>query len=208
MSESNKKPSILPLRAQFLTSAARLDQCPETQGIEIAFAGRSNSGKSSAINCLCQHKSLAKTSKTPGRTQLLNFFSLANSIHCLVDLPGYGYAKVSGQQKQNWGKHIQDYLTKREALQALVLVMDIRHPMRDFDQQMVEWGLHYGKPMLLLLSKADKLSKNQQQKQLKLVNQSIPKDQPIKAIPFSSSHGVGVDDARKHIYHWLGMDTE
>src|SRR5574344_3133786 len=143
-------------QARFLISAAKVDQCPEDSGLEIAFAGRSNAGKSSALNTLT-HANLARTSKTPGRTQLLNFFSLDEQRR-LVDLPGYGYAKVPIPLKQHWQKHLEAYLTQRDSLTGIVLMMDIRHPFSPFDRMMLDWAKSSGMPVHVLLTKADKLA--------------------------------------------------
>ncbi|MCB1678150.1 MAG: YihA family ribosome biogenesis GTP-binding protein [Halioglobus sp.] len=146
--------------ARFLVSASKLSQCPQDSGWEVAFAGRSNAGKSSAINSLTGNKKLAKTSKTPGRTQLLNFFSLGANQR-LVDLPGYGFAQVPLAVKREWTRQLENYLRRRESLRGLVLVMDARHPLQPFDQQMLNWALHATMPVHLLLTKADKLSRGQ-----------------------------------------------
>ena len=145
-------------RARLLTSAANLSQSPPDEGFEAAFAGRSNAGKSSAINALCQQKNLARTSKTPGRTQLLNFFYLDDHRR-LVDLPGYGYAKVSEGIRREWQGTLADYLENRECLRGLMLMMDIRHPLKKFDVQMLEWADNIALPVHILLTKADKLKK-------------------------------------------------
>ncbi len=129
---------------------------PGRPGYEVAFAGRSNAGKSSALNTLT-HASLARTSKTPGRTQLLNFFSLDDERR-LVDLPGYGYAKVPIPLKQHWQKHLEAYLGSRECLRGVILMMDVRHPMTDFDKMMLDWAKASSMPMHILLTKADKLT--------------------------------------------------
>ena len=142
--------------AAFLTSAARLSQCPPDSGWEVAFAGRSNAGKSSAINSLTQNRKLARTSKTPGRTQLLNFFSLSPDQR-LVDLPGYGYAKVPAAVKRDWTRQLENYLSRRECLRGLILLMDARHPLQPFDQQMLDWAVAADMPVHILLTKADKL---------------------------------------------------
>ncbi len=143
-------------RAHFLTAAGRVDQAPADEGREVAFAGRSNAGKSSAINALCHQKALARTSKTPGRTQQLVFFEL-DETRRLVDLPGYGYAKVSEAIKLQWQDQMAAYLEQRQSLVGLSVVMDIRHPLAEFDRQMLAWGMRADLPMLLLLTKADKL---------------------------------------------------
>ena len=143
-------------QSTFMLSAAKVDQCPDDEGFEVAFAGRSNAGKSSALNTLT-HASLARTSKTPGRTQLLNFFKLDDDRR-LVDLPGYGYAKVPIPLKLHWQRHLEAYLGGRESLKGLILMMDIRHPMTDFDLLMLDWAVASGMPMHILLTKADKLT--------------------------------------------------
>ncbi len=142
--------------AHFLTSASKLSQCPEDNGWEVAFAGRSNAGKSSAINSLTENTKLARTSKTPGRTQLINFFSLSEEQR-LVDLPGYGFAKVPLAVKREWTRQLENYLQKRQSLRGLVLLMDVRHPLQTFDQQMLTWAISAGMPVHILLTKADKL---------------------------------------------------
>jgi GTP-binding protein len=147
-------------KAVFLKSAARVNQLPEDSGYEVAFAGRSNAGKSSALNCLTSIKSLARTSKTPGRTQLINLFSLDDERR-LVDLPGYGYAKVALQVKNEWQIHLAHYLEERQCLRCLVLLMDVRHPLKELDQMMVDWALNRELPVHILLTKSDKLSKSE-----------------------------------------------
>ncbi|MCB1675798.1 MAG: YihA family ribosome biogenesis GTP-binding protein [Halioglobus sp.] len=146
--------------AQFLVSAGKLAQCPQDSGWEVAFAGRSNAGKSSAINSLTGNRKLAKTSSTPGRTQLLNFFSLGASQR-LVDLPGYGFAKVPLAVKREWTRELENYLQRRESLRGLVLVMDARRPLQPFDQQILNWALSATMPVHILLTKSDKLSRSQ-----------------------------------------------
>jgi GTP-binding protein len=144
--------------AKFLTSAAKLSQCPADAGWEVAFAGRSNAGKSSAINSLTNNKKLAKTSRTPGRTQLINFFELSDRQR-LVDLPGYGFAKVPLAVKREWIKQLENYLQNRQCLRGMVLLMDVRHPLQPFDQQMLDWALQASMPVHILLTKSDKLKK-------------------------------------------------
>ena len=162
-------------QAHFLKSAASANQFPQ-HGLEVAFAGRSNAGKSSAINTLCDNKSLARTSKTPGRTRLVNFFEL-DDTHRLVDLPGYGFARVPMAVKKEWEKLMTQYLSEQQSLCGLVVIMDIRHPLNDYDWQMLQWCHHYQLPVHILLTKADKIkrgaqqnSKLQTQKQLKQAN--------------------------------------
>ena len=146
-------------KAVFLKSAARVDQLPEDTGYEVAFAGRSNAGKSSALNCLTTINNLARTSKTPGRTQLINLFSLDEQRR-LVDLPGYGYAKVALQVKLEWQKNLAHYLEVRDSLKGLILLMDVRHPLKDLDLMMVDWALNRQLPVHILLTKSDKLSRS------------------------------------------------
>ena len=144
-------------KTQFLISAPTVWQCPEDVGREVAFAGRSNAGKSSAINTLTNNSKLARTSKTPGRTQLLNFFSLTENCR-LVDLPGYGFAKVPKAMKQAWDRNLAEYLQQRRSLKGLVMLMDIRHPLQEYDWQMIGWATQSAMPVHLLLTKADKLN--------------------------------------------------
>ncbi len=145
-------------QASFETSASKLSQCPADEGWEVAFAGRSNAGKSSAINSLTNNKKLARTSKTPGRTRLLNFFRLSDRQR-LVDLPGYGFAKVPQAVKQEWTRQLENYLQRRQSLRGMVLLMDVRHPLQPFDEQMLGWALAANMPVHILLTKADKLKK-------------------------------------------------
>jgi GTP-binding protein len=145
-------------QAEFLMSASKVSQCPPDSGWEVAFAGRSNAGKSSAINSLTQNKKLARTSKTPGRTQLLNFFTLSDSQR-LVDLPGYGFAKVPKAVKLAWIKQLEGYLQRRESLRGMILLMDSRLPLQPFDQQMLDWAIAAQMPVHILLTKSDKLKK-------------------------------------------------
>ena len=155
--QSDKPMIANPYRkAHFLQSALNLAQCPAEVGVEVAFAGRSNAGKSSAINTLTDNKNLARTSKTPGRTQLLNFFRIDNS-RCLVDLPGYGYAKVSKSIKRQWDINISEYLRCRKGLRGIVLLMDIRHPLQQFDTMVINWAVEAEMRVHILLTKSDKL---------------------------------------------------
>jgi len=144
--------------AKFVVSAATLIQLPADEGIEIAFAGRSNAGKSSVLNAITHQNNLARTSKTPGRTQQINVFALPEARR-LIDLPGYGYAKVPESLKKQWQKTLDDYLRSRRSLKAIVLIMDIRHPLKAFDQMMLNWAVASELPIHVLLNKADKLKK-------------------------------------------------
>ncbi|MCG5513210.1 ribosome biogenesis GTP-binding protein YihA/YsxC [Ectothiorhodospira shaposhnikovii] len=190
-------------QAEFLTSAASLKGLPPEQGREVAFAGRSNSGKSSAINTLCQQRALARTSKTPGRTQLINFFALDGERR-LVDLPGYGYAKVPEAMRRRWGKLMEDYLTRRTCLQGLVLVMDIRHPLTDHDWQMIGWAHARRLPLHVLLTKSDKLKRGPVMDTVRQVARTLGGEGVEATVqPFSSLKKQGVDDAHSVLDGWL-----
>ncbi|MDC0662257.1 ribosome biogenesis GTP-binding protein YihA/YsxC [Marinobacter sp. SS21] len=190
--------------ARFLISASRLPECPPDFGAEVAFAGRSNAGKSSAINSITGHGKLARTSKTPGRTRLINFFSL-NREHCrLVDLPGYGYAKVSRDMKDDWQQHLGHYLNDRTCLRGLVLVMDIRHPLTDFDQMMVEWCEHNNLPLTILVTKADKLKFGQAKTTMLTIGKKLKPFACVHhLVMFSATSKRGVDEARDILASWL-----
>ena len=196
-------------KAVFLTTVAHLRDLPEDALAEVAFAGRSNAGKSSALNTLT-HASLARTSKTPGRTQLLNFFSLDDERR-LVDLPGYGYAKVPIPLKQHWQKHLEAYLGSRECLRGVILLMDVRHPMTDFDKMMLDWAKASGMPMHILLTKADKLTFGAAKNTLLKVRQEIRKgwgDGVASIQLFSAPKRQGVDEAQLVLAQWLGLIEE
>lgn len=186
---------------QFVISAHRLDQLPQTEH-EIAFAGRSNAGKSSAINTLAGHTRLAYVSKTPGRTQLINHFRLRNGAY-LVDLPGYGYAQVPPAIRAHWAKVLGNYLQTRESLIGLVLIMDSRHPLKDLDRQMIDWFAPTGKPIHILLTKMDKLSNQQAAQSLKQVRQELEHLPHITMQLFSSLKKIGIDETEKIVGGWL-----
>lgn len=194
---------INPYRcAEFVLSAAKINQLPSDEGYEIAFAGRSNAGKSSAINTLTNQKSLARTSKTPGRTQLLNYFRLDDE-HRLVDLPGYGYAKVPESVKQNWHKLLDAYLSTRKSLVGLVLVMDVRHPLREFDHMMLTWSVEIGMPVHILLTKSDKLKKGPANNSLLAVTKITEQAYPQVTVQlFSSLKHVGIEQLVRQLNHW------
>ena len=194
-------------QTEFLTSASNAKSLPVDEGIEIAFAGRSNAGKSSAINRLCQQKGLARTSKTPGRTQLINFFRVSDT-HKLADLPGYGYAKASQEKQRQWLELLEYYFTHRRALKGTIIVMDIRHPLQDSDQKMIDWCLHYQCPIHILLNKADKLSRNQAQKQLMSTNKRLPRQENISASIqlFSALSGEGIDGTIEVLKAWFSEE--
>lgn len=155
----------------FVLSAPDIRHLPSDTGIEVAFAGRSNAGKSSALNTLTNQKSLARTSKTPGRTQLINLFEVADGKR-LVDLPGYGYAEVPEEVKLKWQRALGEYLQKRNSLKGLVVLMDIRHPLKDLDQQMVQWAVASNISVMILLTKADKLASGARKSQLNMVREA------------------------------------
>lgn len=193
--------------ARFATSAGKLSQLPPDVGREVAFAGRSNAGKSSAINAIVGIGGLARTSKTPGRTQLINFFTLGPSRH-LVDLPGYGYAKVPLPVKERWQRLLAGYLESRKCLSGVVLVMDIRHPLKPFDQQMLEWCQANRLPVHILLTKADKLSRGAAAKALQAVRRSLGGASPSATVQlFSARQATGVDAARQQLQNWLSGPT-
>ncbi len=199
--------------ARFLTSAAQLTQLPPDEGFEVAFAGRSNAGKSSALNRITRQKSLARTSKTPGRTQLINFFILDDERR-LVDLPGYGYAKVAEVIKRRWQETMENYLSSRQSLQGLILLMDVRHPLRDIDQQLLSWCWHVGMPVHVLLTKADKLKRGPAQATLLKLRDELNRLAPAGSTSvqlFSALKGTGVEEVQDRLDHWLQLaaaDTE
>ena len=183
----------------FVTSAPDIRHLPVDSGVEVAFAGRSNAGKSSALNTLTNQKSLARTSKTPGRTQLINLFQVADGYR-LVDLPGYGYAEVPEEMKLKWQRALAEYLQKRDSLKGLVILMDIRHPMKDLDQQMVQWAVNSHIPVLVLLTKADKLASGARKKQLNLVREHSPSfEGDVQVEMFSSLKTFGVDKLKNKL---------
>ncbi|WP_144820629.1 ribosome biogenesis GTP-binding protein YihA/YsxC [Marinobacter piscensis] len=195
--------------ARFLVSAPRLQDCPPDTGTEVAFAGRSNAGKSSALNAITANSKLARTSKTPGRTRLINFFSLNREHARLVDLPGYGYAKVSRDIKDDWQKHLEDYLNDRQCLRGLVLVMDIRHPLTDFDQMMVEWCEYNQLPLMILATKADKLKFGQAKNSILDIGRKLEEYSCVQhLIMFSATSKRGVDDCRAALTDWLESTEE
>jgi GTP-binding protein len=187
----------------FLTSVAQLSQLPPDQASEVAFIGRSNSGKSTAINAITGIRGLAKTSKTPGRTQLLNFFQIAGENR-LVDLPGYGYAHVNDQKKRDWEKIIALYLKIRHSLKGLIITMDSRHPLKERDEYMLNWAAHYQIPVYILLTKADKLTRQQSLKVLRETQQQlIQLKNTSKVQLFSAVKGIGIKIAQQIILDWL-----
>ncbi|MEN9422853.1 MAG: hypothetical protein RL122_236 [Pseudomonadota bacterium] len=193
-------------QASFLQSATTRNTMPAESGLEIAFAGRSNAGKSSVINRVCSQKSLARTSKTPGRTQLINFFQLQDA-NFLVDLPGYGYAKVPEAVKLEWQKFIESYLTQRNTLRGMVLVMDIRHPMTDYDQAMLRWANNRQLPVHVLLNKSDKLTRGAGMNVLLQVRKMLADGGIASVQTFSALKKQGLDECWSVLDKWLGKDT-
>ncbi|AEX54246.1 ribosome biogenesis GTP-binding protein YihA/YsxC [Rahnella aquatilis] len=187
----------------FVMSAPDIRHLPSDAGIEVAFAGRSNAGKSSALNTLTQQKSLARTSKTPGRTQLINLFEVKPGIR-LVDLPGYGYAEVPEEMKRKWQRALGEYLQMRNSLKGLVVLMDIRHPLKDLDHQMIQWAVDVGTPVMLLLTKADKLASGARQAQIKMVREAVKEFMgDIQVEAFSSPKKMGVDKLSDKLNTWF-----
>jgi len=203
--EKKLKPQLQPrhfAQAGFLISAPSLKLCPPDEGLEIAFAGRSNAGKSSALNALTSAR-LARTSKTPGRTQLINFFDIGEQRR-LVDLPGYGYAKVPDALRREWGKHLGAYVSERKCLVGMVVMMDIRHPLTDFDCQLIEVAASRQLPVHILLTKADKLKRGPAKNQLIAVRNelaSLPGEVSVQL--FSSLKGDGKAEAWAKLDSWL-----
>jgi GTP-binding protein len=217
-------------QARFFTTVNQLRDLPKTQVPEIAFAGRSNAGKSTAINILTNQKGLAFASKTPGRTQHINFFSIGGAhvaMHrkdptkveeiqgLLVDLPGYGYAEVSGDAKLHWQKLLGDYVQRREQLAALILIMDSRRPFTDLDIQMLEWFAPTGKPIHCILTKVDKLNRNESVNALRQAQQVLDSyvDEEGNGFPFtvqlfSALKRIGIDEANDKIIELLGLDDD
>ena len=191
-------------KAHFLTSAAKLSQLPEGDGMEVAFVGRSNVGKSSALNALTQQKSLARTSKTPGRTQLINLFSIDDQRR-LVDLPGYGYAKVSEAMKREWQKTLQRYLEERDILRGLVVLVDIRHPLKEVDFAMVSWAVAAELPVHVLCNKADKLSRNQVMRAVMEFQKMLPESELISIQAFSAQSKEGLSGLVEQLNGWFEL---
>jgi GTP-binding protein len=206
MSDSEHQPAIAApdyRGAVFLTSAGKLSQCPPDEGWEVAFAGRSNAGKSSAINTLTGNRKLARTSKTPGRTQLINFFSLSEQQR-LVDLPGYGFAKVPQAVQREWTRQLEAYLRQRQCLRGLVLMMDVRHPLQPFDQQMLGWAVTAHMPVHILLTKSDKLKKGPAKNTLLQVRRSLQEHGDLISVQlFSALKHTGIGELTGVLDAWL-----
>lgn len=204
MTDSQAATETLNFRkAAFLQSASAIENAPTDFGSEVAFAGRSNSGKSSAINTLTHQGKLARTSRTPGRTQLINFFSLSDHQR-LVDLPGYGFAKVPLAVKKKWNQQLERYLQYRESLRGLVMLMDIRHPLTEPDRQMLSWAEAASMPVHILLTKADKLKRGPAQSTLLSVREELSTQSDLISVQlFSSLKRQGVDTLGRQLNHWL-----
>jgi len=194
-------------RATFTLSAPDIRRLPDDHGIEVAFAGRSNAGKSSALNTLTNQRSLARTSKTPGRTQLINVFEIAENKR-LIDLPGYGFAQVPLEMKKKWQKALGEYLEKRECLKGLVILMDIRHPLKDLDKDLIQWAVDSELPILVLLTKCDKLSQGQRCTEVLKVKKALKAahNADIKVQAFSSLKRTGSEEATVTICEWFNED--
>ncbi len=191
----------------FALSAPTLKLCPPDTGFEVAFAGRSNAGKSSAINTITHQKQLARSSKTPGRTQMINFFNVGAQSSRIVDLPGYGYAQVPEQMKIKWQKELENYLVNRQSLTGLVLLTDIRHPLKYFDEQMLHWAKDGELPVHVLLTKADKLKRGAQKTTLLQTKKQLQTlELPFSIQLFSSLNKEGIDELANVIGNWLHLD--
>ncbi|MDO5652347.1 MAG: ribosome biogenesis GTP-binding protein YihA/YsxC [Moraxella sp.] len=190
----------------FMMSAPTFRLCPADTGLEVAFAGRSNAGKSSAINTLTHQKQLARSSKTPGRTQMINFFTVGSEDQRLVDLPGYGYAAVPEAMKIKWQKELEEYLVSRKSLTGLVLLTDIRHPLKYFDEQMLHWAKDGELPVHILLTKADKFKRGAQKTALLETKRSLDKlGLPFSIQLFSSLDKLGIDTLADKMGDWLQL---
>ncbi len=193
-------------RADYLLAAHTPRQLPPDGGWEVAFAGRSNAGKSSALNALCQQNALARVSKTPGRTQQLVFFNLPpHEAKFLVDLPGYGYAKVPKDLQAHWQAFLADYFRSREALKGLVVVMDIRHPLKDYDRQILGYAIENGLPVHAVLTKADKLGRGAGLNILQAVRKDLQANygDSVSVQTLSSESKAGVEELRQVVARWL-----
>jgi len=196
-------------RASFVTSAARLDQLPDPGAPEVCFVGRSNAGKSSAINVLCNQRRLAYSSKTPGRTRLINLFGLPDplapeeSLGFLVDLPGYGYASVAYKEKEKWADILGGYLRDRSSLAGIVLLIDIRRGVTELDRRLADFIAPTGRPVLALLTKADKLPYGQRQRTVFAVRKQLADIGALYTVPFSATERIGVTEAAQYIENWI-----
>lgn len=195
-------------KASFLTSAPDIRHLNEEGGIEVAFAGRSNAGKSSALNTLTRQKNLARTSKTPGRTQLINIFQLDEERR-LVDLPGYGFAQVPLAMKIKWQQSLGEYLQKRKCLKGIVVLMDIRHPFKDLDQDLIHWAVDAGLPVLALLTKSDKLKSGKRKAQLLMAREAaLAFCGDVTVHTFSSLNRQGLPELESVLNEWYGLTKD
>lgn len=196
-------------RASFTVSAARTEQLPEPAAPEVCFVGRSNVGKSSAINVLANQRRLAFSSKTPGRTRLINLFGIPDPLQpdahlgFLVDLPGYGYAAIGREAREEWAEVMGDYLRHRESLAGVVLLIDIRRGVTDLDRRLAHWIAPTGKPVLVLLTKADKLPYGQRLNAVRTVKKELAEIGALVAVPFSATDRIGLEEAAHHIENWI-----
>ncbi|WP_066803433.1 ribosome biogenesis GTP-binding protein YihA/YsxC [Moraxella oblonga] len=196
-------------QTSFALSAPTLKLCPPDMGYEVAFAGRSNAGKSSAINTITHQKQLARSSKTPGRTQMINFFNVGSPNSRIVDLPGYGYAQVPEAMKIKWQKELENYLVHRESLVGLILLTDIRHPLKYFDEQMLHWAKDGDLPVHVLLTKADKLKRGAQKTTLLQTKKQLSSlDLPFSIQLFSALDKEGIDELANVLGNWLHLDND
>jgi len=193
------------LQTKFCKSAISVKDLLPDSGTEVAFCGRSNSGKSSVLNSLTGNKKMAKTSKTPGRTKAINFFSIDTSLNKrIVDLPGYGFAKVSKNKRKEWGKVIGQYLNYRKSLKGLIIVMDIRHPFKDSDISLIEWSKKTNIPLKILLNKADKVSKNIIKNEVSKSNKTLKKLSAVgEAQAFSAKSLMGLEELKEDLTDWF-----
>lgn len=194
-------------RSEFLLSVNKWSQLPQDEAIEVAFAGRSNAGKSSAINTITDIKTLCRTSKTPGRTQMINYFSIDPSRH-LVDLPGYGYAKVPLKVKQHWQNLLERYLIDRSSLRGVMMIMDVRRPLTEYDCLMLQWCQKADMSAHILLTKADKFKRGAAKNVLLKARQTLKTEYPGTTVQlFSSLKKTGVEEAREQLDHWFNVDS-
>lgn len=195
-------------QTEFFLSAPTFKLCPADTGLEVAFAGRSNAGKSSCINTLTNQRQLARASKTPGRTQMINFFHMGDSEQRLVDLPGYGYAAVPEAMKKEWQTELEKYLVSRKSLTGLVLLTDIRHPLKFFDEQMLHWAKDGNLPVHVLLTKSDKLKYGAAKNTLQQTRNQLNKLKlPVSLQLFSAHNKQGVDELMLRLADWLQLKT-
>ena len=200
------KKDVLDFRkTKFVTSAPDISKLPEDLGAEIAIIGRSNSGKSSSINAICDQKTLAKTSRTPGRTRLINLFNITDKKY-LVDLPGYGYAQVPEDMKRQWQRAMTDYLQERKCLTGVVVTMDIRTPLRDHDRMIIDWSIAANLPALILLTKADKFGVNKRREMVGEVKHQLSEfGGNFTIIAFSALRKIGIDETRAVLKNWFDL---